>query len=302
MNNKYSSKWLISEPPLMMYPTLAKAIGVNEAIVLQQIHYWLQCKPKEAEGRAWIYNTYKNWHEQFPFWSERTIKRIVKNLIERGLITTANFNKFKIDRTLWYSINYEKLDEIITNSDTTKCHYDSVKLSPEECQVNTLRECQVVTTNNQIITDNNNRYILPSVSSLKNSETSPTGEEFLNSNKNHIPIIESGNCSELNNSFEENNNVDSFQVGSKATKEKISNLKLQEDIETKFEWFYKEYPRKVSKAKTRDWFVKNKPCDELMGNIAYGLKKYKEDNEKTDKQYIKHPITWLNQRIWEDYL
>ena len=32
---------LISEPPLQVLPSLAVKIGLNEAIVLQQIHYWL---------------------------------------------------------------------------------------------------------------------------------------------------------------------------------------------------------------------------------------------------------------------
>ena len=34
------SKLLISENLVMIIPTLAVKIGLNEAIVLQQIHYW----------------------------------------------------------------------------------------------------------------------------------------------------------------------------------------------------------------------------------------------------------------------
>ena len=34
------SKLLINEHPLQVLPSLATKIGLNEAIVLQQIHYW----------------------------------------------------------------------------------------------------------------------------------------------------------------------------------------------------------------------------------------------------------------------
>lgn len=113
-------KYLINEDPIFFLPTLAGAIGLNEAILLQKIHGWLQCASKEHGGRNWIYNTYKSWHEQLPFMSENTIKRAVKSLVDRGIILTENFNKNGFDKTLWYSIDYEKLNEIVEISDSTK--------------------------------------------------------------------------------------------------------------------------------------------------------------------------------------
>jgi hypothetical protein len=35
------SKLLISESPIMILPPLAVRVGVNEAVVLQQVHDWL---------------------------------------------------------------------------------------------------------------------------------------------------------------------------------------------------------------------------------------------------------------------
>jgi len=54
---------LIDEEPLLVPPRLAAAIGLNEAIVLQQIRYWLGDKrrPKIRDGRRWVYNTYPQW-------------------------------------------------------------------------------------------------------------------------------------------------------------------------------------------------------------------------------------------------
>ncbi|MBM7690785.1 hypothetical protein JOC77_000188 [Peribacillus deserti] len=82
---------------------------MNEAIILQQIHYWLVSSSLEIEGRKWIYNTYKDWQKQLPFWSESTIKRAMKSLESQGPIVTSNFNRSKMEKTKWYSINYEKL-------------------------------------------------------------------------------------------------------------------------------------------------------------------------------------------------
>jgi uncharacterized phage protein (TIGR02220 family) len=103
------SKLLISESPIMILPSLAVRIGVNETVLLQQVHYWLVKSSHVKEGRTWIYNTYRDWQEQLPFWSESTIKRAVKSLEEKGLLMTANWNKSKLDNTKWYSIDYQQL-------------------------------------------------------------------------------------------------------------------------------------------------------------------------------------------------
>ena len=113
MGEKMYSRYLLDEHPISFHPSLAVALGINEAILLQKINFWLNCKPKNADGRSWIYNTYKNWQEQLPFFSESTIRRTLKHLIDEGLIITNNFNANKFDQTLWYSINYEKLDQFV---------------------------------------------------------------------------------------------------------------------------------------------------------------------------------------------
>ena len=106
------SKLLIYDNPIMILPTLAQKIGLNEAIILQQIHYWLVSSQHEKEGRKWVYNTYKEWQLQMPFWSESTIKRTIKSLEEQGYLLSANYNRLKMDKTKWYSIDYEKLAEL----------------------------------------------------------------------------------------------------------------------------------------------------------------------------------------------
>lgn len=108
------NKLLIQESPLTFQPSLAVAIGINEAIVLQQVHYWIsnpRNKGYEQAGFKWVYNTYAEWKEtNFPFWSENTIQRTFSNLEDAGLIVSIQPMKFKYDRTKYYRIDYTKLD------------------------------------------------------------------------------------------------------------------------------------------------------------------------------------------------
>lgn len=95
-------------------------IGLNGAIVLQQVHYWV-LKKKEAkkdyfQGHFWIYNTYSQWETQFPFWSKSTIRRTIKDLEDRGLLLNRNLNKAGYDKTKWYTVNYDALNDLIQRS------------------------------------------------------------------------------------------------------------------------------------------------------------------------------------------
>src|SRR5262245_49470104 len=115
------SNLLVNEYPLVFSPTLAVLVGLEEAIVLQQIHFWLDKKQELndqrtfREGRLWVYNSANQWRGQFPFWRVRTIQRILARLaqpfspkeddqrVERGpLLQTANFNAHPMDRTPWH--------------------------------------------------------------------------------------------------------------------------------------------------------------------------------------------------------
>ncbi len=107
-----ATRLLMDEEPLVILPSLAATIGLNESIVLQQLHYWLERSNHIHEGHKWVYNTYEEWQEQFPFWSESTIRRIITKLEKQGLIIAGNFNRSKIDKTKWYRIDYDKLTEI----------------------------------------------------------------------------------------------------------------------------------------------------------------------------------------------
>ncbi len=129
------TKLLINEHPLMLLPTLAKAIGLNESIILQQLHYWLNPKinNNKKEGRYWVFNSYNSWKEQFPFWSETTIKRTILSLEKQLLIVSKNFNNSSFNKTKWYSIDYKKLSELeridqIDSINTNHKNFDTIDI------------------------------------------------------------------------------------------------------------------------------------------------------------------------------
>lgn len=103
---------LIQEAPLQLIPSLAKAIGLNEAMVLQQLHYWVD---RSSDG--WVYNTYEQWQEQFPFWSTRTISRIFNNLEAAGYVRSKQSDSYY--RVKYYTIDYDKVNELESPKTTT---------------------------------------------------------------------------------------------------------------------------------------------------------------------------------------
>ena len=109
------AKWLFDEHPILIDKKLAAVIGFNEAVVLQQLNYWLHSNSaKEIDGRLWVYNTYDNWRkDNFPFWSTRTIRRIFDSCEKKGVILTGNFNKAGFDKTKWYSIDENKINDLM---------------------------------------------------------------------------------------------------------------------------------------------------------------------------------------------
>lgn len=111
---------LLDERPLLVMPKLATLIGLNESIVLQQVHYWLKGKEQRQQdyidSRYWVYNTYEQWQQQFPFWSIMTIRRTITKLENMGLLIAGNYNTAGFDNTKWYSIDYAALNTLVSPS------------------------------------------------------------------------------------------------------------------------------------------------------------------------------------------
>lgn len=144
---------LISEPPLQVLPSLAKIVGLNEAIVLQQFNYWLEKSNNIRDGYKWIYNSYSKWNEQFPFWSNATLRRTINSLEKQGFLITANYNKAGFDKTKWYRINYERVSNASAQNEQTSCS-KCANASAQNEQTNTNRLPETTTETNNNMSDN----------------------------------------------------------------------------------------------------------------------------------------------------
>lgn len=120
------SSLLINENPLQVLPSLAIILGLEEAIAIQQLHYWLNNTKNEGrideDGNKWVYNTYSQWQEDnFPFWSEDKIQRIFLSLEKQGVVIARQLDAKKRDMKKFYRIDYDAL-----------CAMDSLKIAPSD--------------------------------------------------------------------------------------------------------------------------------------------------------------------------
>lgn len=76
------------------YSEEAVKYGLNESIVLCFIRNYRLNAPYSI----------KELKNQFPFWSDRQIRKIVKSLVDQGLIREVEWQKHPMDRTKLYEV------------------------------------------------------------------------------------------------------------------------------------------------------------------------------------------------------
>jgi len=101
---------LINESPLQALPSLACVVGINGAIILQQMHYWLQASEHQIEGYVWIYNSYNKWTTQFKWLKARSIQKHILLLEKSGYLISRQFKYKTKNNTKWYRIDYDRLN------------------------------------------------------------------------------------------------------------------------------------------------------------------------------------------------
>ena len=82
---------------------------------------------------------------------------------------------------------------------------------------------------------------------------------------------------------------------------KNTNIKNNERIysDSQFEEFWNHYPKKVDKGAALRAFRKAAK-NEDVALVIDGAKRYAEDANLPEKQYIKNPATWLNAEAWNN--
>lgn len=102
---------LSAEHPLILLPKLAKTIGLNEAIVAQQVYFLLGMKAggRVIDGHKWIWNTLEEWQaKHFPFFSVMTLRRTIASLEKMGVLISCQPDG-RMSRKKYYRIDLTKL-------------------------------------------------------------------------------------------------------------------------------------------------------------------------------------------------
>lgn len=151
-------------------PRIALDIGTDEAIVLENIAFWINTnranqidrdnKPSFQDGRWWTYNSVRAFSIQFTWLNEQKIKRILQKLEEMDYVKTGCYNEIKYDKTKWYALG----DNILLEP------YNTISQNrPIEGSLSTNRTI----TNDQSIPDYNTNYNTNTIDTIGQNQTKP---------------------------------------------------------------------------------------------------------------------------------
>lgn len=331
---KYMSRLLIEESPLIVLPTLVKAIGINSAMILQQIHYSLNPEHNKNfhDGRYWVYKTLSDWQKKFDFLGMTTIRKCIKDMEDSNIIYSTNLNKDKRDQTKWYSINYEEMENIYKKITRNKKEcvrdinkypvdnsVDNFSSEPDNLHENCKNMSNACVNFGHISHDNLSQFHMSKVdtSSInKNYIYKITYKDYLEKNNAHVrppskceiernetvPSIDAS----VDQSFSESVSIDKIKKTRKKKDPKPSLLDENGNpvsISDQFNRFWASYPRKVGRSACERVFARviNKTSLlELLNAIS-------EQKVERDKKIslglwvppeICYPLTWLNQGRW----
>jgi hypothetical protein len=167
---------LMAEKSIPAYPHLASVLGVNEAIILQQVYFYVTLHSRKKstqhfhDGKFWVFNSYKQWRDQhFPWLTARGVQSIILRLETKGLLISRQGLENPQDRRKWYTIDLEKLAKLIptskinstqtarpTNTDCTSNMHEMIDDSTESTSENTFREKELqkqTTTEIDVVVD-----------------------------------------------------------------------------------------------------------------------------------------------------
>lgn len=212
---------LTKENFLVFDADVAEAIGLNEAIILSQLNYWLKVNQKNNKnfhnGRYWCYNTFSDWRENnFSFFSESTIRRAFGTLKELGIVVTMPNPQTKFDKTNFYSIDYEQFGKFMGDWFRQKMK-ENLKNQNEHIDVFKLNRRHV----------QNEHFYNISESTTENTSNSFSQNEFCETrpeNLNTLPISDTSEF-QIQNQKEEDSLSDSVS-------EQHSNVLFQKENET----------------------------------------------------------------------
>lgn len=125
----------------------AKEVGVNAAIILQNLYFWVAKNEANDtnfhDGRYWTYNSVAAFAKLFPYLSRGQINGAIKKLEEQGYIVSGNYNENKYVRTKWYALTsagFELVENekcISKNRAMDSCNSENEFAETSKCNIST---------------------------------------------------------------------------------------------------------------------------------------------------------------------
>lgn len=107
----HTSKLVVSDRPLVIPQALAFEIGLEAALILQQVHYWQSKGELKEDGCKWFHKTFKQWADELPL-SMRAIRAGILKLRKLGLILVERKSARRYYQSNWYRTSKEAIKEL----------------------------------------------------------------------------------------------------------------------------------------------------------------------------------------------
>lgn len=306
--------------------------GLAAAIVLNQFIYWAKCKAEADAMYAKEIKAYENEHGELDFkltygWvyksadelaeetmlgiSRTSIRRIVKQLVDKGYIMERRNPNYTWDRTYQYNVNF-----VLIQRDLLKLGYSldgytigrSINLNASNKEAESI----VPESKNIERTKANNRMSIREQSNVQKSTFKDSKIDIqMYANERAIPEI----TTEITTENKEREYRESAELqGTHSLSQPLTQRQYNLDCfnpdmvtpeqaelrEQYFNKFWQLYPRRANKLKARiAWQVL--PCDvELYERILQSVELYKQSRQWQDACFIPYPETYLQNEKWED--
>lgn len=270
---------------------LAKLYGVEKAILLHNIYFWLVRNANNGvninDGHIWTYNSSRSFAELFPYMSDRSISRHLKWLVDNGVLLDGNYNEDKRDRTKWFAFTPEFIKVIALIG------YNVSALQIENnTEEHSSKEVDAFTKNGITHSPKMDNAVTRSGGPLPYINNTDINNIYFK--KDSDKSLSKKECvSQIENSKIEDSHIEDNPLN---FKEEKSSAKKEENI-ADFKEFWDLYDKKVGNKEKilKKWLKLN--LKDRSAIMEY-LPKYIEATP--DKKYRKNPETFLNNRAWED--
>jgi hypothetical protein len=113
---------------------IATKYGIAEAILLGYFYHWIKVHEKNEtnfyDERYWTYDSERTLVDKMPYIPKTTMHRLIKKLVDSGLLLTGNYNKFSYDKTKWFSLSDKAMMLFVGQEGCPKMDHHLVQNGP----------------------------------------------------------------------------------------------------------------------------------------------------------------------------